>query len=212
MQIPNSKGHYSQIYIKTHRTVFQGLKLEGTYHFGTVWHQITTLIRWYYTWQSKEEGNISIFSHIAARMKGEDLTFRHEIMHNTEKTLLHFPGVLCAEDDHFPPSKIKVYASGGCHVVSITITRELSSIVYSEVRSTKILQLFRSGSDTPATHPVIQFSTKLIYHCTLFNHFPPAMYVLGMINLNSGLHIIHIVTMIRKLIWQGQDLWEGNNC
>ena len=87
------------------------------------------------------------------------MALRHEIMHDTEKTLLHFPGVLCAEDDHFPPSKIKIYASGGCHVVSITITGELSSIVYSEVRSTKILQLFRSGADTPVTHPVIHFCT-----------------------------------------------------
>lgn len=78
------------------------------------------------------------------------MTLRHEIMHNTEQTLLHFPGVLGAEDDHFPSSKIKIYASRGCHVVSVTITWELASIVYSEVRSTEILQLFRSGSDTPA--------------------------------------------------------------
>ncbi|KAF7809502.1 hypothetical protein G2W53_036245 [Senna tora] len=80
-------------------------------------------------------------------MKRENLTLRHEIMHNTEKTLLHFPGVLGAEDDHFPPSKIKINASGGSHVVSVTITGELSSIVYSEVRSTEFLQLFRDYPD-----------------------------------------------------------------
>lgn len=42
--------------------------------------------------------------------------------------------------------------------MSITITGELSSIVNSEIRSSKILQLFRSGSDTPATHSVIYHS------------------------------------------------------
>ena len=94
------------------------------------------------------------------------MTLRHEIVHYTEKTLLHFPGVLGAEDDHFPPSKIKIYASRGCHVVGESITRELPSIVYSEVRSTEILQLFRCGSDTPATHPVIELYTKLIHHGT----------------------------------------------
>ena len=77
-------------------------------------------------------------------------------MHDTEKAFLHFPGVHGAEDDHFPPSKIKIYASRGCHVVDVTITRELTSIVNSEVRSTEILQLFRTGSDTPVTHPVIE--------------------------------------------------------
>uniref|UniRef100_A0A2P2IRD4 Uncharacterized protein MANES_12G120100 n=1 Tax=Rhizophora mucronata TaxID=61149 RepID=A0A2P2IRD4_RHIMU len=85
-------------------------------------------------------------------MQGEDLTLRHEIMHNTEQTLLHFPGILCAKGDHFPSSKIQIYASRGCHVVSITITWEHASIVYSEVRSTKILQLFWSGSDTHIVH------------------------------------------------------------
>lgn len=78
-------------------------------------------------------------------------------MHDTEKTFLHFPGVLCAEDNHFPSSKIKINASGRCHVVSETVTWKLSGIVYSEVRSTKILQLFRTGSDTPVTNPVIDF-------------------------------------------------------
>lgn len=131
--------------------------------YGSCWSHIVTTIHWYYTWQSKEEGNISILPHIAARMQGEDLSLRHEIMHNTEKTLLHFPSILSAEDNHFPPSKIKIYASGGCHVVGVTITRKLASIVYSEVRSTEILQLFRSGSDTPETHPVIDCTLRLIH-------------------------------------------------
>uniref|UniRef100_A0A2P2IRD1 Uncharacterized protein MANES_12G120100 n=1 Tax=Rhizophora mucronata TaxID=61149 RepID=A0A2P2IRD1_RHIMU len=106
-------------------------------------------------------------------MQGEDLTLRHEIMHNTEQTLLHFPGILCAKGDHFPSSKIQIYASRGCHVVSITITWEHASIVYSEVRSTKILQLFWSGSDTPATHPIIQLYTLRSYAMHISYHVPP---------------------------------------
>ena len=124
------------------------------------------------------------------------MTLRHEIMHNTEQTLLHFPGVLCAEDDHFPPSKIKIYASRGCHVVGVTITRELSSIVYSEVRSTEILQLFRSGSDTPATHPVIQLYTKLIETITFF--FFSSIFLLGIrdrddsYSIQDKLHYVNV--------------------
>jgi hypothetical protein len=102
------------------------------------------------------------------------LALRHEIMHDTEKTLLHFPGVLCAEDNHFPSSKIKINASGRCHVVSETVTWKLSGIVYSEVRSTKILQLFRTGSDTPVTNPVIDFFTQLgclaLYYSDAFTY------------------------------------------
>ncbi|RDY02448.1 hypothetical protein CR513_14098, partial [Mucuna pruriens] len=108
-------------------------------------------------------------SSVSTDEMGENLTLGHEIMHDTEKTLLHFPGVLCAEDDHFPPSKIKIYASGGCHVVSVTITRELSSIVNSEVRSTKILQLFRSGTDTPVTHPAFNDRTLIWLVLYLFS-------------------------------------------
>lgn len=38
--------------------------------------------------------------------------------------------------------------------MGVTITRKQPSIVYCEVRSTKILQLFRSGSDAPVTHRI----------------------------------------------------------
>ena len=83
------------------------------------------------------------------------MTLRHEIVHDTEEAFLHFPSILSAEDDHFPPSKIEVYASRGSHIVSVTVTWELPGIVYREIRSTKILQLIGSGSDTPETDPVI---------------------------------------------------------
>uniref|UniRef100_A0A7C8ZKK5 Uncharacterized protein n=1 Tax=Opuntia streptacantha TaxID=393608 RepID=A0A7C8ZKK5_OPUST len=73
-------------------------------------------------------------------------------MHYTEKSFLHLPGILGAKDDHFPPSQVKVYASRRCHVVCVTITRKLPSIVYSEVRSTKILQLFGCRSNTHVVH------------------------------------------------------------
>lgn len=99
-----------------------------------------------------------MFSHIAARVKGENLTLRHQIMHYAEKTFLHFPSILGAKDNHFSPSKIDVYASGGSHVMGVTVTWELPGIVNSEVRSSKVLQLFRSGSDAPVTHPVIVYT------------------------------------------------------
>lgn len=117
-------------------------------------------------------------------------------MHDTEKTFLHFPGVHGAEDDHFPPSKIKIYASGGCHVVCVTITRELASIVYSEVRSTEILQLFRSGSDAPATHPVIQLYTKLIHM------FAPPIFLDWFLHLGMTILRKKIMSTLRGLIWR----------
>lgn len=72
-------------------------------------------------------------------------------MHDTEQAFLHFPSILGAKDDHFPPRKIEVYASGGSHVVGVTVTRELPGIVDCEVRSTKFQQLFRSRADAPVT-------------------------------------------------------------
>jgi len=92
-----------------------------------------------YTRESKKEGNIPSFSHVAARVQGEDLALRHEIVHDTEETLFHFPCILCPKDHHFLPCKIKINASGGCHVVSVTIARKLPSIVYSEIRCAKVL-------------------------------------------------------------------------
>lgn len=92
-------------------------------------------------------------------------------MHDTEKTFLHFPGILRAEDNHFPSSKIKINASGRCHVVSETITWKLPGIVYSEVWSTEILQLFRGGSDTPVTYPVIHFLHSWDVLTIMFLHY-----------------------------------------
>ena len=71
-------------------------------------------------------------------------------MHHAEETLLHLTSILSSQYNHLPPTEIQVYASGGSHVVSVTVTRKLPSVVYSEVRSTEALKLLGSWSDTPA--------------------------------------------------------------
>lgn len=73
----------------------------------------------------------------------------HEIMHDTEEALLHFTGIHGSKNDHLLPSNMEINASRGCHVVCVTVARELASIVDSEVWSAEILQLFFSGSDAP---------------------------------------------------------------
>lgn len=72
-------------------------------------------------------------------------------MHDTKKTLFHFTSILCSKDNHFLPCKIKINACWRCHVMSITITWKLSCIVNSEIWCSKILKLFRSWSNAPAT-------------------------------------------------------------
>lgn len=48
--------------------------------------------------------------------------------------------------------------------MGVTVTWELSGIVYREIRGTEILQLLRRGSDTPETDPVI-LRTLYQYGC-----------------------------------------------
>ena len=80
-----------------------------------------------------------MFAHIAAGVKGQDLALRHEVMHDAEEAFLHFAGVLRAQDDHFSPGEVEVYACGGSHVVGVTVTRELPRVVYRKIRSSEIL-------------------------------------------------------------------------
>lgn len=57
----------------------------------------------------------------------------------------------------------------------VAITWELPSIVYCEVRSTIVLQLFRSGTDTPATTQLFVRS-KLNIYFTHTVYFPSCIF------------------------------------
>lgn len=88
----------------------------------------------------------------------------------------------------------------------VTITWELSGIVYSEVRSTKVLQLFSCGSDTPATDPVIHLvqitnnlsaAAKPYAALSDFSHNNIKEYI--MIQDTDS----HFQRKLQKLIWLG---------
>lgn len=123
---------------------------DGSDWHPKIWPHLAPMTWGYFTWETKEEGNIAIFAHIAAWMEGQYSTLRHKVVHDTKQPLLHLAGVLGPKNDHLSPGEVKIYASGRCHVVGVPVARELPSIVYSEVWSTKILQLLRCGSDAPA--------------------------------------------------------------
>ena len=142
-------------------------------------------------------------------MEGQDLSLGHQIVHHAEKAFLHLPGVLCAEDHHFPPREVKVDARRGRHVVRVTVARELSSIVYREIRGTEILQLFGSGSDTPANPPGYPFFSLLLVTLLswplLFTSF--FMYLINQCTLKhkncakKTLKKAHNTHTFRRLIW-----------
>ena len=46
-------------------------------------------------------------------MHGKNPLLRHEVVHDREDALLHFSGILTAEDDEFPVFKIERDAGGG---------------------------------------------------------------------------------------------------
>lgn len=53
------------------------------------------------TGEAEEQRYVVVGAHVAAGMQRQDVVFRHEVVHHSEDTLLHLPGVLAAQDDHF---------------------------------------------------------------------------------------------------------------
>lgn len=101
------------------------------------------------TREAKEEGNITVLAHIASRVQREYASLGHEIVHYAEEPFLHLSSILCAQNNHFLPSQVYVYACGWCHVMGVPIAGKLPRVINSEVRSTKVLQFFRCWPNAP---------------------------------------------------------------
>jgi len=67
--------------------------------------------------------------------------------HNGEDSLLHFSGILCAENDHFHALEVDLNRGGRAHALGEAIGGELTSIVDDEVGLAKVGKLFISGAD-----------------------------------------------------------------
>ena len=75
-------------------------------------------------------------------MHRQDAPFGHQVIHNGEDPLLHFTGILGAENNDFTIFKADINTGRGCHPRRISISRESTRVINDEVRLTKGFQLF----------------------------------------------------------------------
>lgn len=78
--------------------------------------------------ESEEQRHISTFALIGARMEGQVTLLGHEIIHDGEDPLLHFSGVLCAEDDHLPLLEIQSHRGDIGDALDVLVGVELSGV------------------------------------------------------------------------------------
>jgi hypothetical protein len=74
-------------------------------------------------------------------------TRRSSAYHDRKDTLLHFSGVLRAEDDHFHTLKVDLHRGRAAHTLGETVGRELASIVDDKVGLAECRQFFLSWAD-----------------------------------------------------------------
>mmetsp|Transcript_73682 Transcript_73682/g.175678 ORF Transcript_73682/g.175678 Transcript_73682/m.175678 type:complete len:332 (-) Transcript_73682:38-1033(-) len=85
----------------------------------------------------KEQGHISLRAHITGRVQwqgpvcGAQMPLRsqgHVIHHHREDSLLHLPGILCAQDHHLTPTKRQGHGSGRRHASRVPVAWEAACI------------------------------------------------------------------------------------
>ena len=87
--------------------------------------------------------------------------YGHEVEHDREYTLLHFTGILSAENDHLMCIKIDGDAGARCHADRVPVCGEGAGIVDSKVWAAIGLHLLLGGTDKHVSHEetVVRSST-----------------------------------------------------
>ena len=101
---------------------------------------------------------MAVLGHVAARVQGQHSLLGHEVVHQGEETLLHFAGILSAEDDHLIAVQIHIDGSERGHVLAETVHGEVASIVNGEERLAEVVELLLSGTNAPAMHNTFKIS------------------------------------------------------
>jgi len=75
-----------------------------------------------------------------------------EVVHDGKDTLLHFPSVLCTENDHLHTLEVDFDGGGRAHALRESVGGELAGVVDDEVRFAEFQEFRLGGTDQHVVH------------------------------------------------------------
>ena len=102
------------------------------------------------TRKSEEQRHLAVLGHVAARVQGQHSLRGHEVVHEGEETLLHFAGILSAEDNHLIAVQIHINGCERGHVFAETVHGEVAGVVDGEARLAEVVELLLCWANAPA--------------------------------------------------------------
>jgi len=104
--------------------------------------------------QTEQQGNVTLFTFVGGGVERKDSFLGHQVVHNTKDTLLHFSGVLGAENRHSSLGKVDGNTGLGGNSFNGRGSGEFTGVDDMEINfSAEITgELFGSGDDEHVSH------------------------------------------------------------